>query len=232
MTGVAGEVLGEIAHRQQEERQRIRDSISVWQREPTLQLARARELWPDVLLPDLPVNFERISASEVLLLHVPGNFDSLWDKVDPPGGYTKDRIGGVRSGGQRLRLLPTVPWHTEPIWLGFDSYGGDCYGDNQFYPAASEVLSALIQFPDWPLSWFTGPDGPMTGEYGQDFSKFAKAPIIGGYEMNNGVNWSNKLVMHRWDGGRSLILETCSRSTASELANSCWATPRIRVLDS
>ena len=55
-----------------------------WWRTPEQQLARARQLWPNAVLPEPPKEFTPRTKSEVLLLHVPDSFDSLWDKVVAP----------------------------------------------------------------------------------------------------------------------------------------------------
>ena len=60
------------------------------------QLERARQLWPNAVLPEPPKGFTPRTKSEVLLLHVPDSFDSLWDKVVAPRGYAKRR-GNTRS---------------------------------------------------------------------------------------------------------------------------------------
>ena len=55
-------------------------SMPSWYVSPEQQLARARQLWPNAVLPEPPKEFTPRTKSEVLLLHVPDSFDSLWDK--------------------------------------------------------------------------------------------------------------------------------------------------------
>ena len=61
-------------------------------------------VWPGRELPEPPAVFTPRTKSEVLLLHVPDSFDSLWDKVDAPTGYTKYRWEGVKADKRNLRL--------------------------------------------------------------------------------------------------------------------------------
>ena len=49
-----------------------------WWRTPDQQLEQARQLWPGRELPEPPKEFTPRTKSEVLLLHVPDTFDSLW----------------------------------------------------------------------------------------------------------------------------------------------------------
>jgi hypothetical protein len=92
-----------------------------WQASPERQLARAYELWPGIVLPEPPKEFRR-TKSEVLLLHVPDTFDSLWSKVVGPSGYTTY----VRWEDERpdMRCVPRKQEFTEPIWLAFDPEHG------------------------------------------------------------------------------------------------------------
>ena len=55
-----------------------------WWRIAEHQLKRAHRLWPKTALPKPPKEFTPQTESEVLLLHVPDTFDSLWDKVVAP----------------------------------------------------------------------------------------------------------------------------------------------------
>ena len=158
-----------------------------WWRTPEQQLARARQLWPNVVLPEPPKEFTPRTKSEVLLLHVPDSFDSLWDKVDAPVGHTKYRLDRVKSDERNLRLSPNKSEFTEPVWLAFDPEHGKGERPDSFWSredlAASEVFSALIQFPEWSLAWFNG----------------ASIPNLSGYQLKyNGV-WSLVPYLARWD---------------------------------
>ena len=95
-----------------------------WWRTPEQQLERARRLWPNAVLPEPPKEFTPRTKSEVLLLHVPDSFDSLWDKVVAPTGYTKYRWEGVKSDKRNLRLAPGKVEFTQPVWLAFDPEHG------------------------------------------------------------------------------------------------------------
>lgn len=110
---------------------------------------------------------------------MPDTFDSLWNKVSAPEGYTKYRWEGVKSDRANLRLAPNKREHTEPVWLAFDPEHGKGERPDSFWgqadTAASEVFSALIQFPEWSLAWFNG----------------ASAPNLTGYQLKYDGNWSS-----------------------------------------
>lgn len=183
-----------------------------WYRTPEQQLERARQLWPGVNLPELPKDFVPRTETEVLLLHVADTFDSLWDKVVAPAGYTKSRWESVKSDKRHLRLAPNVPNRTKPVWLGFDPEFGKGERPDSLWGrsdlAASEVFSALIQFPDWPLAWFKG----------------ASAPNLAGYQLKYGTDWSDVPDVNRWDGHRQL------RLLDRWAGHACgyWASPVVR----
>lgn len=165
-----------------------------WWRTPEQQLERARQLWPNAVLPEPPKEFTPRTKSEVLLLHVPDSFDSLWDKTVAPTGYTKYRWEGVKADKRSLRLSPNKREYTQPVWLAFDPEHGKGERPDSFWGqadiAASEVFSALIQFPEWPLAWFNG----------------ASAPNLSGYQLKYGAGWSNVPYLGRWDDVRLLRL--------------------------
>ena len=183
-----------------------------WWRTPEQQLARARQLWPNAVLPEPPKEFTPRTKSEVLLLHVPDSFDSLWDKVDAPTGYTKYRWEGVKSDKRNLRLAPNKVEFAQPVWLAFDPERGKGERPDSFWgqadTAASEVFSALIQFPEWSLAWFNG----------------ASAPNLTGYQLKYDGNWSNVLCIVRWVGGRQLGLH----DSWAGARNGDWSSPSVR----
>ena len=184
-----------------------------WWRTPEQQLARARQLWPNAVLPEPPKEFTPRTKSEVLLLHVPDTFDSLWDKVVAPDGYTKYRWEGVKADKRNLRLAPNKVEYTEPVWLAFDPEHGKGERPDSFWGqadlAASEVFSALIQFPEWSLAWF------ING---------ASAPNLTGYQLKYDGNWSDVPYLVRWDGVRQLRLsdDWAGRRSAG------WSSPSVR----
>ena len=186
-----------------------------WWRTPEQQLERARQLWPNAVLPEQPKEFTPRTKSEVLLLHVPDTFDSLWDKVVAPDGYTKYRWEGVKSDKRNLRLAPNKVEYAEPVWLAFDPECGKGERPDSFWGqpdiAASEVFSALIQFPEWLLVWFNG----------------ASAPNLSGYQRKYYDNWSGVPYLHRWGGDcRRLLL---SDDWAVDRGG-CWSSPSVRRL--
>ena len=183
-----------------------------WWRTPEQQLDRARQLWPNAVLPEPPKEFTPRTKSEVLLLHVPDSFDSLWDKVVAPSGYTKYRWEGVKADKRNLRLAPNKVEFDRPVWLAFDPEHGKGERPDSFWGqadiAASEVFSALIQFPEWSLTWFNG----------------ASAPNLTGYQLKYDGSWSHVPCLYRWGDGRQLVLRYYW--AGSRYDN--WSSPSVR----
>lgn len=173
-------------------------SPPTWWRTPEQQLDRARQLWPNAVLPEPPKEFIPRTKSEVLLLHVPGSFESLWGKVATPHkdgvSYIKCPWHSVKADNWNLRLAPNKVEYTEPVWLAFDPEHGKGERPDSFWGqtniAASEVLSALIQFPEWSLAWLNG----------------ASSPNLTGYQLRVNGNWSLIPRLSRWDGDRRVEL--------------------------
>ena len=183
-----------------------------WWRTPEQQLARARQLWPNAVLPEPPKEFTPRTKSEVLLLHVPDTFDSLWDKVVAPDGYTKYRWEGVKADKRNLRLAPNKVEFAQPVWLAFDPEHGKGERPDSFWGqadlAASEVFSALIQFPKWSLAWFAG----------------SSAPNLTGYQLKYDGNWSSVPCLGRWGDGRRLELRGYWAGDRLDR----WSSPSVR----
>jgi len=183
-----------------------------WWHTPVRQLMQARKLWPNAVLPEPPKEFTPRTESEVLLLHVPDSFYSLWDKVVAPTGYTKYRWEGVKADRANLRLAPNKVEFTEPVWLAFDPEHGKGERPHSFWGqadgAASEVFSALIQFPEWSLAWFNG----------------ASAPNLSGYQLKYDGNWSLVPCLSRWDVDRQL--ELLDYWAVSRFG--VWSSPTVR----
>jgi len=186
-----------------------------WWRTPEQQLERAYQLWPDVVLPEPPADFVPQTETEVLLLHVPDTFDALWDKVIPPMGYTKHRSASVRSGRRYLCLAPNKREYAESVWVAFDPQHGKNEPPYSFWgranTAASEVFSALIQFPDWPLVWKNG----------------GTAPCLTGYQLRQGNsrNWLNVPCLSSW-GASHHRLALSGWRVGDESSN--YASPTVR----
>lgn len=131
-----------------------------WYEMPANQMKRANRLWATVALAKTPAGpywGEDVDGKWVMLLHVPRSFDELWSVVEAPADYSKYRQEGLKSDVSHLRLTSNVPDREHPVWLRF--YYAAHQGIRPDYLvgradlAASEVLSALIQFPDWAAAW-------------------------------------------------------------------------------
>lgn len=184
-----------------------------WWRTPEQQLERARQLWPNAVLPEPPKEFAPRTNSEVLLFHVPDTFDSFWSKVVAPEGYTKYLGDRVEANMQSLHLAPYKVEFTEPVWLAFDPERGKSERPDTFWVqadiAASEVFSALIQFPEWPLAWYKG----------------ASAPCLSGYQFRCGyLKTSLVPSLFRRDNPRQLKLI----DVWTYMQNGCWSSPSVR----
>ena len=183
-----------------------------WWRTPYQQLDRAHELWPNAVLPNPPANFVPTSKTGVLLLHVPDTAASLWNKVVAPEGYTKWCSEIVKFNKRILRLAPNKHEFTQPVWLEFDPEHGKGERPDKLWGqpdmAASEVLSALIQFPDWWHSWFNG----------------ASAPNLNGYQLKYEGKWQFCPYFFRWDDSRQLELGAFWAGSAG----GGWACPSVR----
>lgn len=167
----------------------------VWWEQPQRQLALARRLWPEANLPTPPKRFDRLTKSEVLLLHVPRPIDQLWNCVAAPDGYSTRLLGvGSAVTSDMLRLAPNVPERTEAVWVAFDPEHGIGQRPCSFWGnpdlAGLEVLSALIQFPRWSQSW-----------HGRTYK-----PSMSGLQMNSMGSWRNVPYVVRWDAVRRLML--------------------------
>lgn len=188
------------------------ETVPSWWRTPEQQLECARQLWPNAVLPEPPKEFTPRTKSEVLLLHVPDTFDNLWNLVNAPEGYTKYRWEGVKSDKRNLLLAPSKVEYTEPVWLAFDPERGKGERPDSFWGqadiAASEVFSALIQFPEWSLAWFNG----------------ASAPNISGYQLKYDGNWSLVPYLRRWDYDRQLEL----LAYWADDRRGRWSSPSVR----
>lgn len=200
------------------ERTLFRD-FPAWWVPPSKQMEKAFELWPGVTIPGPPTHFGPRTKTEVLLLHVPDTFNSLWDKVVAPDGYAKSRWEDVRAGKRSLRLAPNTCEYTEPVWLAFDPGHGKGARPDSFWEessrlgpdlrlAASEVFSALIQFPDWPLSWGNG----------------AQTPNLCGFQLKSESKWSSVPYLDLSAGSRKLRLY----ANWADDRDINWASPSIR----
>lgn len=189
-------------------------NLPTWWRTPEQQLARAHLLWPNAVLPEFPMVFTPQANSGVPLLHVPDSFSNLWGNVVAPVGYTKFLKQSFMFDDEHIRLAPNKTEFTEPVWLIFDPEHGKGEAFDSFWGqediAAGEVFSALIQFPDWSLSWFNG----------------ASAPNLTGYQIKRGNSWSNIPYLNRCDSSHQLELDV---SHANDDTSS-WSNPSVTVL--
>lgn len=190
-----------------------------WSESVARQIERAEQLWPTIVLPEPPADFAPRTESEVPLLHVPDTIDRLWARVSAPGGYTKLRPVEMNTDMRHLRLAPNAVAHRAPVWVAFDPehgrgltpaslWGAGAPVRDGIAPAAGEVLSALIQFPNWCRAWFGGTVINMAG-----------------YQLKRDGRWASLPRVSRWDDGSSLTLSPgpADRGSAHDVS------PSIRV---
>ena len=168
------------------------------------------------MLPEAPTNFVPQTSTEVLLLHVPQTFNTLWSRIVAPEGYTMcRRYGASESYTNKLTLVAGKHEFTRPVWLGFDPEYGRCLPPalfpNRRRLAGPEVLSAMIQFPDWSLTWGHGR---------------ASAPLLAGYLFRHHMHETYALTFDRWDVGHIVELYEINACTPCD----GLASPSVRVL--
>lgn len=128
--------------------------------------------------------------------------NELWDVIEPPSGYTKYRDPNFSADPDHLRLAPRYEYRPGIYWAEFDA---DAYQrlppkaalkQSQFDHVrlgGTEVLMAVWQFPDWPLSWF---------------NNGKPAPNLSGlrFRWRENAAWSGTPYLNRRDGIRQLGL--------------------------
>jgi hypothetical protein len=157
--------------------------------------------------------FEPRTSSEVLLLHVPEQFSHLWRRVPVPSGLEKLREYSMLYSSDRYlkRLRPEVE---VPVWVAFDPmFGVGEAPQNLFsrqYLACSEVLSALIQFPNWVDEWGCG----------------YPEPLMSGYRHRSSVNdpWDQVPRVTKKEMFREFALDVVYEHQGIDL----WASPTVR----
>lgn len=188
-----------------------------WWRDEVDQLGCARKHWPNIDLPDPPERFIPRSKTGVLLLHVPDTFDSLWSKIRVPRGYDLLRSDSFESGSEALRFTPSKIEFTEPVWLEYDYAFARGKSPDQLWRnprlAASEVLSAVIQFPDYPFAWL-------------DWRRGAPAPNMSGYQSRAGEEWSHVPFLDFVSGPDENWLKVFSAPAGSSMDR--YSSPSVR----
>lgn len=190
----------------------------VWWSSYESQMKRARQAFGNIRLPAPPTRFTpRDGTKEVPLLHVPDAFGSLWNKIIPPAGFSKRYL----AGGLPVGLIPFIDEASEhkyngPVWLAFDPENGrglrvDAFQDRSNL-AVSEVLSAMIQFQDWPATWGLGSSSPNIMVY---------SPVY------NGKTESYALRMGMWHVARQLEMTL----VRADLPAGDTASPSVQLLN-
>ena len=179
-------------------------------------------------IPSVPTNFTPRTPTEVLMLAVylpdkgktkgvQRTFDSLWDFVKTPTGYTKWRWDQLKSDSKHLRLLEGIEHRPGIRWVAFDPNANhgkspqSCWDnlDVASTLAGPEVLMALAHFPMWAASW-NGNKSPY--------------PNLAGYQFYWEAAWGRCPCVYRYGGDRRLGLDADSADDAHD----GWASPSVR----
>ena len=188
-----------------------------WWRTYEQQIACVRKFLPGISLPRLPRKFTPQTEHEVPMLHVPGLYNKVWGETNPLMNFDKyDWENNRNSFKTPVRLAPNKVKFTEPVWLGFGPERGRGGRPDSFWNrddiAADEVFSALIQFPEWPLTWGLCGSGPNLTGYQ--------------VEYRNMGEWSGVLGLEWWgDHQGGLFLEWGDKAERGR------TNPSVRVLD-
>lgn len=179
-----------------------------------------------------PSDFVSRTRTEVLMLVVTlpdkgevkltqRNFDSKWDFIVPPEGFSKWRWDGLKSGAQFLRYVEGVCKTPGVRWVGFDPEAYIGLSPEQALEQAlkdgvslgsDDILDAAIVFPKWSKSW----DG-----------KKWHYPNMSAYQLNYNAGWRDTpCLVGCWDGVRQLRLGT----RGSVNVNGSWSSPTVREL--
>lgn len=168
-----------------------------WWRTPEQQLETARRHWRNAVLPEPPKGFAPHTDTEVLLLHVPDDLNGLWRRTPRIGRHhSNQRSRSIRQGPNTLRRSPRGIEYSGPAWVAFDPVYGqgarvDHLWDGQVALAGPEVISAIIQSPEWPLTWSDG----------------APAPTLAGYQLRQGKDWTYTLYIGLEEIGLDYVLD-------------------------
>lgn len=135
--------------------------MPAWYRAPKDQIKYAQEIWPGIKIPMPPEKFTPRTKGEVLLLHVPKHIGELWYLIgdtDSPRSYEIGTENVVSEWYNYIKLSEkAIDYQAKPAWVAFDPDNGlgkslkDFYNEENM--AGSEVLSAILQFPNLPLMW-------------------------------------------------------------------------------
>lgn len=207
---------------------------------PELQLERAHRLWPKANLPEPPEKFTPKSATEVLLLHVPDTFMSLWGKIELPPHYRKgvNVYTPIDLNERHVRLAPNKQEYTKPVWLAIETEHAHNVAPAKLWGmsklAAGEVLSAVIQFPDWIKSWGVTASIPMLSGYQYNDVKVPTLPwshvLFLDIPRQITLDMMTALGRRTWDSESRKKLMPIAICDARYGHGSNWASPSIREL--
>lgn len=182
-------------------------------------------------IPPPPTNFTPKSPTEILMLavYLPNkgrikaiqrNFDSWWNFITPPEGFSKWCWSKLKSSPKSLRYVPGIKKTPGIRWIGYDpetyvGYSPDealeyCLKDG-LMPAGEEVLVATALFPKIIQYW--------------DDRKF-HFPHLSSYQFKCGGYWQGAPYLFRQDDSCQLELDVywCGGVFSN------WASPIIREL--
>jgi len=210
--------------------------LPAWYVQPSQQIERVKEFlanyggsngFTPADIPSVPTNFVPRTPTDVLMLavYLPNSrtkgitrtFESWWDFVKTPTGYSKWRWDQLKSDSKHLRLLEGIEHRPGIRWVAFDPNANhgkspqSCWDNPDVAPtlAGPEVLMALAHFPMWAASW-NGNKSPYSN--------------MAGYQFKWETAWCDCPYVNRRDDDRQLKLN--ARSAVN--ANDRWASPSVR----
>ena len=183
-----------------------------WWRSMEKQVLKANAMWPGAVSDMSLPRFVPRKSTEIPLLHVPRPFDELWETLQSCQGDVGWWPRSFERYEETLRKASAMVYDSEPVWLAFDYAANRGKSPrqvrNQSNLATFEVLSALIQFPDWPKSWLHGYPRPnLSGLTTRSRGNIRLALSFDLYADNVELGW--------WD---------------ADIVDRDWASPTIRIL--
>lgn len=182
-----------------------------WWRPASEQMKIAEKIWPGIEIPIPPVDFQPQTDTEVLLLHVSLPYFGQW--IQPVSSHLNLIVDESMKDNRNIRRSPNTPARPTLAWVAFDPEHGRNERPNILWRhsnlAGTEVLSAMVMFPDWPKTW----------------EEFPFIVNMSGFQFkDSNDNWRHVPSIQRWGDTYTL-----SGSVDAETGLSC-VSPSVREL--
>ena len=133
-----------------------------WRLDVKTQVKTVQLFWPEVSIPP-PPDFQPLTATEILVLHVVKPCEDIWDCLMPSQGVD---LAKIPADLDYQALDHVRPYQSAVSWIGFDPYARIGVSPESVkyrldLPGA-EVLSALMHYRLWPRTCLqTGAPMPL-----------------------------------------------------------------------